>query len=109
MVVTASPPKKAIVCGLISSRLLSCRPSLYCCFVTTAMEKKVLEKIGTISDYTLAASAQVKVLPKKNPYVYFRLKDALMDRRPAKQGKSEWTGRHAWAWRKLYGRGFEIF
>lgn len=96
MVVIASPPKSDS-CGLISSRILSCKPSLYYCFVTTAMEKIKFWRKGTISDYTLAASAQVKVLPKKNPYVYFRLKDALMDRRPAKQGKSKWTGRHEWA------------
>jgi len=49
-----------------------------------------------------------KYFQKKNPYVYFRLKDALMDRRPAKQGKSEWTGRDVWAWRKCYGRGFTL-
>lgn len=96
MVVIASPPKSDS-CGLISSRILSCKPSLYYCFVTTAMEKIKFGRKGTISDYTLAASAQVKVLPKKNPYVYFRLKDALMDRRPVKQGKSKWTGRHEWA------------
>lgn len=39
MVVIASPPKSDS-CGLISSRILSCKPSLYYCFVTTAMGKK---------------------------------------------------------------------
>lgn len=108
MVVTASPPKKRqLWLNLLATSLLQTFTLLVLCNHRHG-EKKFWRK-GTISDYTLAASAQVKVLPKKNPYVYFRLKDALMDRRPAKQGKSEWTGRHAWAWRKRYGRGFALF
>ncbi len=100
MVVIASPPKSDS-CGLISSRLLLQTFTLL--LLCNHHHGKKFWRKGTISDYTLAASAQVKVLPKKNPYVYFRLKDALMDRRSAKQGKSKWTGKHEWAGRMDMG------
>lgn len=72
------------------------------------MEKKTFGEMELYPTTPWQLVRKSKYFQKKNPYVYFRLKDALMDRRPAKQGKSEWTGRHAWAWRTGYGRGFAL-
>lgn len=65
-----------------------------------------------LPDNTLAASAQVKEL-KKIPYVYFRLKDALMISRPAVKGKSQWLRFQGRTWmgvakgRRAYRQTFQ--